>query len=357
MKKILTAIAGLLITGNAVADIHVTSVPEFSGDTLTVAYVSLNDVMTKSRKDLTPVVKEEIIRPDFTIATAGTEPMRFDLRFVNSRERFFANANDKINVQLNNDGSMIITGTPLLDQVADLRNKLQGPMQAYAKALENNDEAAAEAADAAADKILADYVAANLTQPGAVWATLQMGDEALLEYAPRLSGEATTCVLYPLLQNSVKRAEQRKEAEEKRQNMAQNQVEAPDFNLPDLKGQMVKLSDFKGKWVVLDFWGSWCPWCIKGFPGLKDTYQKYHGKLEIIGVDCNDPEANWRAAVKKYALPWVNVYNAKTSGGVLEDYGVMAFPTKILINPQGRIQKIYVGEDPEFYTDVEALVK
>lgn len=136
MKKILTAIAGLLITGNAVADIHVTSVPEFSGDTLTVAYVSLNDVMTKSRKDLTPVVKEEIIRPDFTIATAGTEPMRFDLRFGNSRERFFANANDKINVQLNNDGSMIITGTPLLDQVADLRNKLQGPMQAYAKALE-----------------------------------------------------------------------------------------------------------------------------------------------------------------------------------------------------------------------------
>ena len=358
MKKILLAGVALCSLGAAKADIMVTAAPQLAGDTLTVSAVSLSDVMTKSRRDLQPAITTTVVTADFTVPTTGTEPQRYDLRLGSRRAtRFYASPTDKINVSIAADGSYLITGTPMLDQVAVLQEQLKGPYADYSKALENNDEAAASAANAAADKILVEYVKANPGMCGATWAVLNMEDENLLQYAPTLTGDATTCLLYPMLQNSVKRAETRQAAEKQRAEMEAGHVKAPDFALPDLDGKTVKLSSFKGKWVILDFWGSWCPWCIKGFPGLKSSYEKYKGKLEIIGVNCNDPEANWRAAVKKYALPWVNVYNAQTTGGVMEAYGVQAFPTKVLINPKGQIQKIYVGEDPAFYTDLDTLIK
>ena len=82
---------------------------------------------------------------------------------------------------------------------------------------------------------------------------------------------------------------------------------APDFELPDLQGNPLKLSSLRGKYVVLDFWGSWCVWCIRGIPSMKEMYAKYKDRLEILGVDCQDPERKWRAAVAEYELPWLQV--------------------------------------------------
>ena len=127
---------------------------------------------------------------------------------------------------------------------------------------------------------------------------------------------------------------------------------APDFTLKDINGQDVSLSQFEGHWVVLDFWGSWCRYCIQGIPDMKEAYEKYHPLgLEIIGIDCNEPEEPWKAAVSKYELPWVNVYNPMPRGeGVGALYGVAAYPTKILIDPEGKVYSVYLGEDPAFYT-------
>ena len=116
------------------------------------------------------------------------------------------------------------------------------------------------------------------------------------------------------------------------------------------------MSSLKGKYVVLDFWGSWCGWCIKGFPKMKEYYQKYKGKFEILGVDCNDTPEKWKAAVKKHELPWLHVYNPKDSK-VLAEYGVQGFPTKILIGPDGKIVKTVVGEDPSFYKFIDEIFK
>ena len=64
------------------------------------------------------------------------------------------------------------------------------------------------------------------------------------------------------------------------------------------------------------------------------------------------------AAVKKYELPWVNVYNPDPKGGkVLEDYAVEGFPTKVIVNPEGRIVNITTGENPEFFEILDSLVK
>jgi len=130
--------------------------------------------------------------------------------------------------------------------------------------------------------------------------------------------------------------------------------EAPDFKLNDLQGQPLSLSSLRGRYVVLDFWGSWCIWCIRGIPKMKEYYEKYNGKFEILGIDCNDPEDKWRAAVKEHALPWLHVYNPKEST-LLADYGIQGFPTKIILSPEGQVAKTFLGEDPAFYDYLDEL--
>lgn len=131
-------------------------------------------------------------------------------------------------------------------------------------------------------------------------------------------------------------------------------VEAPDFTLNDINGNPLTLSSLRGKYVVLDFWGSWCIWCIKGFPEMKKYYEKYKGKFEILGIDCNDTQEKWKAAVEKHALPWLHVYHPREST-VLADYAVQGFPTKIIVGPDGKIVKTVMGEDPSFYTFLDEL--
>ena len=131
---------------------------------------------------------------------------------------------------------------------------------------------------------------------------------------------------------------------------------APDFTLNDLNGKPLTLSSLRGKYVILDFWGSWCVWCIKGIPQMKEYYQKYAGKFEILGIDCNDKEEKWKAAVKTYELPWLHVYNPRDSK-VLDMYEIQGFPTKIIIGPDGKIIKTIVGEDPAFYRLLDELFK
>lgn len=155
------------------------------------------------------------------------------------------------------------------------------------------------------------------------------------------------------IQNSVcaqdnDREAKRQEMEKKLEALQSGDVKAPDFKLKDLEGKEVSLQDFRGKWVILDFWGSWCPWCIKGIPELKEAYQKYEGELVIIGVDCRESEEAWKAGVEKYELPWVNVYNPEGSK-LTEEYAVPGYPTKVIINPDGIIKNITVGHDPAFY--------
>lgn len=133
---------------------------------------------------------------------------------------------------------------------------------------------------------------------------------------------------------------------------------APDFTLNDINGKPLALSSLRGKWLILDFWGSWCSWCIKGMPKMKEYYAKYAGKLEILGVDCNDTVEKWKNAVAKHEIPWLHVYWDKEKGDNPVDlYAVRGFPTKVVIDPQGKVAKIIVGEDPAFYDYLDEVIK
>lgn len=159
---------------------------------------------------------------------------------------------------------------------------------------------------------------------------------------------------------SIYEENQRKKAEEQaREEQAKldgmKGKPAPQFTLKDINGNDFSLSSLRGKYVVLDFWGSWCGWCIKGIPDMKKYYEKYTGKFEILGIDCNDTEQKWKDAVKQYELPWLHVYNPRTSS-VLQDYSIQGFPTKIIVDPEGNLNKIIVGEDPAFYEYLDELL-
>ncbi|MBQ9649851.1 MAG: TlpA family protein disulfide reductase [Prevotella sp.] len=158
----------------------------------------------------------------------------------------------------------------------------------------------------------------------------------------------------PLYQNAIDEIEAQQKAEDEAAKKQAAGIEAPDFTLNDLNGKPLSLSSLRGKYVIIDFWGSWCGWCIKGFPEMKEYYKKYAGKFEILGVDCNDTEAKWKAAVEKHELPWLHVYNPRDSK-VLEQYGIQGFPTKIIVGPDGKIVKTIVGEDHAFYTLLDEL--
>ena len=129
--------------------------------------------------------------------------------------------------------------------------------------------------------------------------------------------------------------------------------ESIDFTLNDINGKSFSLSSLKGKYVIVDFWGSWCINCIKGFPKMKEYYAAHKDKLEIVSVDCNDTDARWKAAVAKHALPWLNVYNARGAGDITKKLGVAAFPTKIAIDPEGKVIGIFVGETDDIYTALD----
>lgn len=171
----------------------------------------------------------------------------------------------------------------------------------------------------------------------------------------KLSEQVRNGRMKPYYQNIIDITRKQAEAEEKAKKVQAAGVEAPDFTLKDIKGNDFKLSSLRGKYVVLDFWGSWCGWCIKGMPEMKKYYEKYKGKFEIVGVDCRDTDAKWKAAVEKNQLPWIHVYNPN-EGGITGDYAIQGYPTKIVIGPDGKIVKTVVGESPEFYTLLDELL-
>lgn len=131
-------------------------------------------------------------------------------------------------------------------------------------------------------------------------------------------------------------------------------VMASDFTLTDLQGNSFVLSSLRGQYVVLDFWGSWCGWCIKGMPTMKVYYGKYAGKFEIVGIDYGDSVDEWRAAVQRLELPWKHVYLPQMVN-LLDVYEVTGFPTKIVISPEGEIIHRVDGEDPAFYEYLDSL--
>lgn len=112
-----------------------------------------------------------------------------------------------------------------------------------------------------------------------------------------------------------------------------------DFEQANINGKKIKLSDVKEKYVLLEFWGSWCGPCREENPQLVKTYHSYKAKgFEILGVAADNDKAQWLKAIKDDKLPWENVCDLKgDKNDVVLIYGINAYPTNFLIDENGII--------------------
>jgi len=117
---------------------------------------------------------------------------------------------------------------------------------------------------------------------------------------------------------------------------------APDFSLTLFDGRTVRLSDFRGKVVFLNFWASWCPPCRVEAPLLEQSWQRYKGQgVVFLGVDIQDTEEAARRFIQEFGITYMNGRDPKNRIAI--DYGVYGIPETFFIDRDGQITYKHIG--------------
>ncbi|RXK81938.1 TlpA family protein disulfide reductase [Filimonas effusa] len=133
-----------------------------------------------------------------------------------------------------------------------------------------------------------------------------------------------------------------------------NQVE--DFSLPAPNDSIITFSSLKGKYVLVDFWSSWCGPCKASFPHMKDVYKKYGGdQFEILGISIDEDKSAWLKELGKQQLPWPQVLDTKKI--YVTNFAITGVPTGYLIGPDGKIIMKEIGFDKNGEGEIEKKLK
>ena len=367
MKRLLSLILATLLGVNySSAGIKITVPPKWKGEILYIWQTDINQAMNRTSDEPVHQVRDTVRIKELTFDI----PLKLDVATkVNvmtpkKDESDFDHTIGEACILPGEDVHMILAensvrseGSLLNEQMAEIYTYYMQSMALYHAARERGDNNKIAQLAKEYQQWFCDWIRNNPGAPGASYALYQLSDPSLVvEYGALLQDYALKSLFYPYAENYISRAQGILERRAVQRNWNEQEVKAPDFTLNNQYEEAVSLSDFKGKWVILDFWGSWCAPCLKGMPELKEIYSAYHGKLEIIGVSCNDTEDAWQNAVARLALPWVSLYQPE-GGKVSGAYHVTAFPTKVVIAPDGVIKKIYSGASPTFKSDLENWLK
>lgn len=134
-------------------------------------------------------------------------------------------------------------------------------------------------------------------------------------------------------------------------------AKCPEIKAMDQFGKEFSMAEIKGKYIILDFWGTWCGPCLSGMPHMKAFRDAHADKVQIVGVANDKDVEKWKKCIEQNKMNWPNVMQGKGEQDYVAKFNVQGFPTKILVSPQGIILHRESGEGESFYKKVEELIK
>jgi peroxiredoxin len=317
-------------------------------------YVDNNEIITQSDvlKDGRFLFSGEINTP-----TNGRLVIIPDGTPINDRQSYEQSipliiSNEKINI--NSDGEIanaIITGSPLNDDFKKLKEQLSAIEDKKNSLLEEYYNSPLEKQQ---NDDFQQFVQEKLeeigTESGNVYKDFIKNNPksfvslmALMEYNRQGADIEDVTNLYDLLSKDIQDTNEGKNIGIQLSASKTTAIGAvaPDFTQNDPDGKAVSLSDFRGKYLLVDFWASWCGPCRKENPHVVTAYSQYKDKnFEILGISLDNPgsKQNWLDAIQKDGLVWPQVSDLKGwQNAVALQYNVQSIPHNILLNPQGVI--------------------
>ena len=177
-----------------------------------------------------------------------------------------------------------------------------------------------------------------------VWMEKLLRLSMSLKYNPKFTHKEEILALYDRLNEEQKASI---EGQEIRVNLFPPKTvkegdDMADADLFDLDGKVHHLADFKGKYMLLDFWSSGCGPCIMALPEMKEIQEQYKDRLTIISLS-SDTQNRWKAASAQHEMTWQNLSDLKQTAGLYAVYDVNGIPNYVLISPEGKIVKMWSG--------------